>query len=202
MCKVAVDVNLDRPDLNREALIYPIENIEGVNGVDHYHGNFFLFPFDIRELKDDRLYKHFFGRVFSDTQILIKIPSHPYSPLKDREAFDEHVPSNITDAMDHARHQFKNNKQTWRAKYLLYNFPQGHKLSSSEIYEKSGDDEKLEMILIPITEEHAKLNHSNRNHWVGFTVARIDIDSNKKGRVLEDEAESELAAMFDNLMST
>lgn len=192
-------VNLDRPEMNREALIYPIQDIEGVNGVDHYHGYFFLFPFDIRALLDDRTHTWFKGREFSDTQVLMTIPAYPYSPLKDREQFDEHLSSNITDAMDHSRHLFEENKTTWRELHLLFTFPPDHKLSSHEIYDKAGEDEKLEMTLIPTETTHESFDFSNKASWVGFTVARVDVTANKKGRV-DGPEESELASLLDSLM--
>jgi hypothetical protein len=68
--------------------------------------------------------------------------------------------------MDDACHEFEENKASCCWKHLLLEFPAGHMISGKDIYEDAGDDEELELELIPILYSHLSLaNAQNTVHY-------------------------------------
>jgi hypothetical protein len=59
-----ITVNTDRPECNREVLVFPLQDIEGVKVGSHYFGYYIMFPMDIRYVLDNETIEHYKARVF------------------------------------------------------------------------------------------------------------------------------------------
>ena len=85
--------------------------------------------------------------------------------------------------MDDARHNFAGEKAERKFKHLLLSWSDDYKLSSKEIYADSGEDEELELELIPIEYSRADKSGTNQEYWAAWKVARTDIKAHKCGEV-------------------
>jgi hypothetical protein len=196
-----INVNIDRPEANREVLVFPLKEIEGVKPGSHYYGYYIMYPMDIRYILDDETIEHYKARVFSTNQVLLTVPAWPYSPLYNREEIRGNVQDIVTDAMDNARHWFEENKASRKCKHLLLEFPSGHALGGKEIYEEATDDEELEIELIPVVYSHRKIpNSTNTLHYAAWKVYRTDIRPTKQGKVDHKENKSKGAALLASIM--
>lgn len=192
-----IEVNVNRPEANREVNVYRLTNIPGVVKTEHrFHGYSIQIPVDIRWSLDEDEVDHYSGRVWKEDALLFRVPAFPYSALHNRDEIHRGGASEmVTIAMDDARHDFESGKDRRQWKYLLLQFPPGHTLSSKMIFEDAGDDEELDFDLVTVTYTHPKVpNYSNMEHWMHFTVARTDLRTTKRGRVEKPAKQSRMAA--------
>ena len=75
-----INVNIDHPEANREVLVFPLKDIKGVKTGSLYYGYYIMVPMDIRFILDDQTVNRYKAQVFADHQVLLAIPSWPYSP--------------------------------------------------------------------------------------------------------------------------
>jgi hypothetical protein len=147
-------VNTDKPEGNREAFVFPLKDMVGVKKGASYYGYFIMIPMDVRYILDDQTVEHYKARLFGNNKVLLTIPSWDYCPLYNRDEIAHQVDSNVTDAMDDARHAYEENKASRQWKNLLLEFPAGHVLSSKLIHNDAGDDEELELEIVPYKYNH------------------------------------------------
>jgi hypothetical protein len=197
-------VNIDRPEANREVFVFPLKNIDGVKSGTDCHGCCIVILMDVRFVLDDQTVKHYKARLFANNQVLLTVPSWDDSPLYNQDETVNQVDSNVTDAMDDARHAHEKNKATRRCwNHLLLEFPAGHELSSKLIYEDAGDDEELEFEIVPFHCSHAPApTVFNTHHCAAWMVARSDVRASKRGKVEHKENKSKAASLLANLMKT
>jgi hypothetical protein len=100
---------------------------------------------------------------------------------------------NVMHAMDDACHAFEENKASCCWNHLLLEFPAGHMMSGKDIYEDAGDDEELELELIPILYSHLSLsNAQNTVPYAAWKVARSNLRASKKGKIDQKNKSKEL----------
>lgn len=144
---------------------------------------------------DDLQVDMYKARIFSSNSVLLQVPAWSFSVLSNRDEFDGVVTPNLTNAMDDARHDFFANKEARKFKQIVLTFPKSYVLSAKDIYEDAGEDQELELEILPI-------KYSNQNkemhseHWAGFKVARIDLKAHKRGKVEAKEKKSKAAALL------
>jgi hypothetical protein len=190
-------VNVDRPELNREVFVFQVKDVPGIDGKSHYDGFEILHPLDVRWVLDDDQEDMYKARIFSSNSILLQVPAWSYSVLANHDEFDSIATSNLTNAMDDARHDFFANKEARRFKQILLNFPTGYVLSAKEIYADAGEDQELQLEILPIKYySNPGNNETNSEHWAGFKVARIDVKARKRGKVETPQKQSKAAALL------
>jgi hypothetical protein len=198
-----INVNIDRPEANREVFVFPLKEIDGVKTGTSCHGCHIMLPMDVRFILDDQTVEHCKARLFANHQVLLTVPSWDHSPLYNRDEIVDHVHDDVMNAMDDARHAFEENKATRRWKHLLLEFPGGHELSSKLIYEAAGDDDELELEIVPHCCSHKSAPTSfNTLHCAAWKVARSDVRASKRGKVEHKENKSKAASLLDNMMKT
>jgi hypothetical protein len=94
-----IHVNVDRPEANREVLVFPLKEIGWVKIGTSYYGHYIVITMDARFFLDDRTIEHYKARVFANHQVLLTIPFWPYCPLHNQEEIVEKVVCNVTDAI-------------------------------------------------------------------------------------------------------
>ena len=196
--QVEIKVDVNRPELNREVLVFPIKDVPGIDGKSHYDGFEILHQLDARWVLDDLQVDMYKARIFSSNSVLLQVPAWSFSVLANRDEFDGVVTPNLTNAMDDARHEFFANKEARRFKQILLSFPKGYVLSSKEIYDDSGEDQELELEILPI--KYSNPGNENKEmhseHWAGFKVTRIEIKAHKRGKVEAPQKKSKAAALL------
>ena len=198
-----ITVNIDRPEANREAFVFPLKQIDGVKLGADYCGCYIMIPMDVRFVLDDQTVEHYKARLFANNQVLLTVPSWDYSPLYNRDEIVNEVDANVTDAMDDARHAHEENKSTRRWKHLLLEFPGGHELSSKLIYDLAGEDEELDLEIVPFHCSHPSApNVFNTHHCAAWKVARSDVRASKRGKVEHEENKSKAASLLAKMMKT
>jgi hypothetical protein len=86
--------------------------------------------------------------------------------------------------MDDARHSYEKNKASRRWNHLLLEFPTGHELSSQVIYDDAGEDEELELEIVPFRYCHStNTDQFNSMHYAAWNVARSDVRTRARGRL-------------------
>jgi hypothetical protein len=199
MGSVEIMVDVNRPELNREVLVFQIKDIPGVDGKSHYDGFEILHQLDVRWVLDDLQVEMYKARIFSSNSVLLQVPAWSYySVLANRDEFDAVVTSNLTNAMDDVRHDFFANREAQRFKQILLTFPKGYVLSAKEINDESGEDQELEILPIKYSKNPGKNDkkETHSEHWAGFKVARIDIKAHKRGKVEVPQKKSKAAALL------
>lgn len=197
---VHIKVNITRPELNREVLIFPIVDIEG-DKHQVYQGYYLMIPMDARFVLDDPSKDYYKARIFSDKSILIQIPAWHYGILNNRDEIAAHVAENVTNAMDDARHAYVEAKDAREWKYLCLEFPDGHELSTKEIVSAEGDDEELLTLeIVPVTYKNPLDKKRDRtDYWAAWKVARTDIKAQKRGKVQTKKNVSQAASLLSGL---
>jgi hypothetical protein len=194
-------VNINHPERNREVLVFPLRDIEGLDqGTTRYYGYYIMHQIDIRHIADDPTVEFYNARVFTSNSLLLKVPAWPYSMLQNREEISAHVSTTVTDAIDDARHNFSQDKAAREWKYLVLDFPTDHHLSSKEIYDEAGEDEELELEIIPIVYSHPVIEGSGTQHWAAWKVVRTDLKVHKRGKIEVKSKKSKAAALLGNLL--
>jgi hypothetical protein len=162
-----IEANVERPERNREVLVFPIVDIPGEKN-QVFTGYYIMTPMDIRFVIDEPTISFYNARVFTNrSSVLIQLPGWLYSPLNDREEFKKHVTENVTNAMDDCRHAYYGDKIRREWKYLLLDFPDDHELSSKEINEEAVDEETLKLEVVPIVYKiMKKKKKSEKKSWV------------------------------------
>lgn len=203
MCSdaVVIPVNTDRPEDNREVQIFGLKDIDGLATGSQYFGYYIVHPMDLRYISRDQTIEHYKARVFTNNQILLTVPSWSFTLLMNRDEISPHVKPNVTDAMDDARHSFEDNKESRRWKHLLLEFPSDQTLSAKEIYVDAGEDEELELEIVPVTFIDDIDGKEKRVDFAGFTVARTDVRPLKKGKVEHKTNISKGAALLKSMLS-
>jgi len=182
-----ISVDINRPENNREVTVYQVDTLPGLKEGTYYQAYMVCLPADIRFILDEEIngtgtewYK---ARVFDkERKIMIRMPAWDYCQLHDRQEFQKSVHQTVTDGMDDARHKFVESK-TRKWKYLLLEFPVGHKLKSSVIYDYAGEKEELDCDMLEIDVQHKYLETISTVHYATWLVARTDVDPRKKGKV-------------------
>jgi hypothetical protein len=194
--QVEIKVDINRPELNREVFVFPLKDIKGIDGKSHFDGFQILHRLDVRWVLDDPQVEMYKARIFASNSVLLQVPAWSYSVMADREEFAATVTPNLTNAMDNARHEFFAHKVARRFKQILLTFPKGYVLSAKEIYEDSGEDQELELEILPIKASQ------NAEHWAGFKVARMDVKAHKRGKVEPTQKKSKAAALLAAAMGS
>ena len=194
-----ITVNTDRPECNREVLVFPLQDIKGVKVGSHYFGYYIMFPMDIRYVLDNETIEHYKARVFSANRVLLSVPAWPYSPLYNRDEIAGKVTDVVNNAMDDARHSFEENKTSRMWKHLILEFPSEQNLAGKEIYQDAGEDEELELEFVPFVYTHTKFpsGRSNTLHYAAWKVCRTDIRPTKRGKVDQKENKSKGASLLE-----
>jgi hypothetical protein len=198
---VRIEANIERPERNREVLVFPIVDIPGEKN-QVFTGYYIMTPMDIRFVMDEPTISFYNARVFTNKSVLIKLPGWLYSPLNDREEFKQRVTDNVTNAMDDCRHAYYEDKSRREWKYLLLDFPDDHELSSKEIIDEAVDDETLKLEIVPIAYKIFKKKKGPPQcltHWACWKVARTDVKSKKRGKVEPGKELSEAASLLADL---
>ena len=151
---------------------------------------------DIQFIADDPIVDFYKARVWTNSSLLLQIPSWSYSLLHNREEINATVHQNVTDAMDDCRHAFATNKASQEWKYLILDFPKDHQLSSKEINEEAGEEEELELEIIPINYTHPQIQGAGSQHWACWKVVQTDVKVHKRGKIVVKGAKSRAASIL------
>jgi len=201
-----IKVNTDHPEANREVMVYDIERVEGVGDNTNclFKGFWICLPIDIRFILDDHATTHWKARVFSSNTVMLSIQAWNYSHLHDRDQFEDKVDTNVLEAIDGSLNDYANEaadiKEGRKWKHLLLEFPSDIELAAKPIHANAGDDEKLELDLIPIEVTHPK--HKSLRYtsmYAAWKVARTDVKARKKGKVEKNDDISDAARLLEML---
>ncbi len=177
-----------------------MRDIKGLGQGAGYYGYYVMYQIDIRHIADDSTVKFYKARAFPSNSLLIKLPAWPYTILHNRDEIEAHVSTPVTDAIDDARHDFSQDKAAREWKYLVLDFPTDHRLSSKEIYDEAGEDEELELEIIPVVYSHPKIKGQGTQHWAAWKVVRTDLKVHKRGKIEVKSKKSKAAALLGNLI--
>ena len=201
---VTTEVDINCPEANREVMIFKAKDIPGVRDMlNYFFGYIILIPIDPRIIMDDTQTEWFKARVYTYNQVLLSMPAFDYTILKNREAVNKKLPNQfMCDAIDNGRIEYEQHSDERQMKHILLQFPSGHELSASEVYDEAGDDEALEPTMVPIKVKHQGLgNEKVSKTFVAFTVARTDVSPYKKGRLEAKTRESKTAQLLQATMA-
>ncbi|CAB9510059.1 unknown protein [Seminavis robusta] len=202
-----IKVNTERPEANREVMVYELDRIQGVGDKQNqlFSGFWIVMPIDFRYILDDDETTHWKVSVIAKNKLLLSIQAWNYSALHDRDEFKKCVTKNDLEAMDGAMHDLIDEKtcevyEDRKWKHLILEFEQDVHLSTKEIYDN--DVVELEPLLLPITVKHPKnpkLKYTSM--FASWKVARIDVKARKMGKVGKKEKKSNAARQLEALMN-
>jgi hypothetical protein len=202
---VVTEVNVDRPEANREVMIFRAKDIVGAKDeLCYFFGYVIVLPIDIRHIMDDDKVEWFRARVYTHNQVLLSYPAYTYALLNNREEIEAGIHKArmdpvIFDAIDDGRINFEDRRSHCEMNHILLKFPYDHHLSASDIYANAGEDEELEMKIFPVEYKHEKMRGTNIAHFASFTVARTDTKPYKKGKMEQKQAKSKGAQLLNTL---
>jgi len=186
-------------------MVYDIERIDGVGEKENtlFRGFWMCLPIDIRFILDDQSTEHWKARMFSRDTVLLSIRAWDHSQLNDRDQFEKSVSNNVLEAIHAAHHDLEeepnDKKEARKWKHLFLKFKSGVELSAKSINTQAGEDEKLNLKLIPVVVSHNKLSTTCTTMHAAWKVARVDVKANKKGKVEKKDDKSDAARLLDLL---
>jgi hypothetical protein len=178
-----IEVNKDFPEKHGELLVVPTKDIPGIDGKTFYEGFTIFHRVDPQWMLKYTEVEFLEGRLLSSNSILLKCPSTSYSVLHNKDEFDKGLNAYSTDALDNWRHSFFEDKRGREVQYLALDFGSDCELSAKKIHGKAGENEVLEMKIQNKSVFSKQLNLTFHEFWVSWTVARVDVLPNKKGKV-------------------
>jgi hypothetical protein len=198
-----IEVNIDSPEGNREVMVFPISDIPGVGKQAKwiYQGYFISFQFDIRFIRDDPKTRHVSCRIYSANELLLRLPSWPYSFVSnhDRDYLLTKLHPAIGNGIDECRNAYAASISARQWKYLILRFPEDHVLNVHHIFEDAGPEQWCELDIIPIKYETVRRGMTNMIHMVGFKIAREDVEGRKRGSVENQSEESDAAKLIASM---
>jgi len=216
-----INVDMNKPENNREVLVFQLDKIPGVGkeAKSTFSGFLIVVPADIRHYHRDTVTEWFKGRVFTDDSVYLQIPAYNFTLLSNRDEIKDRsdkIPNYdiVEEGLDDGRIQYLEQKARREFKSLRLQFPVPVKLSSSDINEGAGDDESLKMFFIPVEYKLGKMeveivkedgfaydvtvDRKNLVHFAGFVVARTDIRARKKGKTDTTTKKSAGASLLED----
>jgi hypothetical protein len=219
-----IQVDLERPENNREVYVYEVDEIEGVGPYTNkvYKGFYILFQVDVRYLRDDPKNSWYTLKVISPNQALFKMPGRHYAMQnnEDRDHLNQNLPEPVSRSIDKKRNDYAKRRNNGEAgfKYLVLTFPECQpgtevplELTTTPIYDKATDEQwaKYESFPIPFRKDLSKnavvssqacpacgsYPNVGKEVWGGFALAMKDNTPNQVGAV-DDAGESDVAAMI------
>jgi hypothetical protein len=172
------------PEENKGLFAFAIQDIPSVTDKDQMmHGYCIMVRIDFRyQLENGNTVDHFEAWVVGKNCVLIKVPAWPYAfwGNEDIEQLQKDgAPSHIIAGLKHARKKFEKERNDRFYKHILLEFGPEVKLSASAINVDAGPKEALYWEFYPV---RYTVNNSlgraatNSEHWVGFEVARTDLN--------------------------
>jgi len=199
-----IDVNTKCPEANREVIVCDLERIPGAGEEKDtlFKGFWMTLPIDIRFIADDESTTHWKARVFSSNTVLLSIQAWDYTHLNGRDQLENAVTENVLEAIDDSQHdcaaQPSDKKEARKWKHLFLKFSDEAELSAKSIHSNAGEDENLELELVPVAVEHPKLKGvSYTTMYAAWKVARTDIKARKKGKVEKKDDKSDAARLLE-----
>ena len=147
------------------------------------------------------------------------MPAWPYSLLHNRDGLvkslstmDKRTSDRIVASLDNGLHRSKNGENGEnKEKHILLNFNGDVRLTVKQI-NKNGGSVFLEpycfenIFIHPVVEQYA-VHHGDAvnpitKHWVVFTVARLDIEPRKRGRVTQVDSVGMLQQQFATMFTS
>jgi hypothetical protein len=182
---VRIDVDINYPAGNREGLVYPLTDIQGVDSKKHYCGYFVMVRMDLRHVMGDPNVEFYKASVHSPNCVKVTVPSWPCGPLHCRHEIAGNVDDCVTNAMDNARHACYADIEKRQWKHFYFVFLDDHGLPAKDICDDAGEDNnKLELEIVPIkTANLTEKGAMNLRHWAAWKVARVDISPMKRGKI-------------------
>jgi hypothetical protein len=177
-----------------------MKDMDGLEKGNQYYGYYIMYQMDIRHIVDDPSIEFYKARVFTSNSLLVKVPAWPYSVLYNRDEILKNVSTTVTDGLDDARHVFFQNKAAREWKYLILDFPKDHELSSKLIYDEAGEDEELELEIIPLVFSHPPIKGVGSQHWAAWKVVRTDLKVHKRGKMEVKSKKSKASGLLDGLL--
>ncbi len=82
---VRIDVDIKHPENNREGVIYPLTDIQGVDSKKHYCGYYIMHRMDLRYVMGDANVEFYKASVCSPNCVKVTVPSWPHDQLMCRD---------------------------------------------------------------------------------------------------------------------
>lgn len=199
---VDIGVDIKRPENNREFQIYSVLNFKGAGKAQRgntFAGYGIVLPMDIQWVKRNLPEDSYKARVLSANKIMITVPAWDYTQLFGVKPWDEaeHCDEQLVGGMQNARNNIDDEKGDRKWKTFVLHFPDGHKLSSKEIYLSAGQDEILSCDFVKVVSNTKK---NIFRYYAVWKVARVDVSAyklQKKNKTKKEmsEAEKKLAKL-------
>ena len=209
-----VFANTDEPELNIGLEgVYPVQDLDGVDGKSWFHGFTVVQEIDIRWIldhKDDseepEPYK---CRFVSHNCLEFTLPGPSYTLKNDRSVYEPFIPAPVLGSIDHDNHRLAEDaslvtgipKNKRKSKKILLVFPDFVRLSAKEIYKHEDDEDKKELFPTAISHSyyHSLMGKTNNDkHYLLWSIARLDVGPYKRGKVEKKEKKSRLKAAFSS----
>jgi hypothetical protein len=195
-----IHVDASHPTSNVPFLVFPVKDIEGVDGKSYYEGFAIFYQVDMRWIKENEEEDPYTGRVFGSNLLQFKCPAWPYSFLTMHDEIESQVPKNVLDTIEHSQHNYAENPKSSKFKTFMLEFPGGLELASKPIYLEAGENEDLEMDLIDLECDRMDGSSSTSSEmWGCWVVARTDTEFAKRGKVNVQEKKSKAALLLEKL---
>jgi hypothetical protein len=183
-----IRVNPVYPERNGPFMIFPVNDIEGVEANKVFPGFAILFEADVRHGFDSRndQVEYFSARTFPPNKVLIRVPSWPYCLYSnaDRAQLQASLNPNYMNALDSMRNNFFDNREQRMWRHYLLEFEPFHQLSARVIFRDASDDHNLPAKIIPIKYTHPQMKGIyNVKHYMCYSVARIEQGAKQYGAV-------------------
>ena len=214
-----VYANTKYPELNNGfESVHAAENISGKDSKSHYHGFTIITGADIRYILDhnpDSDPEPYQCKILTPNTLLFTLPSSNYCMYNDRNNWANQIESShpwVVNAIDDHNHQLADDfnpqytddpdptkgKFKRLTKKLLLVFPAFVELSAEVITMHEEDEDKAQIFPQQITNAYqfGAGNHQSYNSYLAWTVARMDVSKNKKGRVEHKSRASRLQSQF------
>ena len=199
-----IEVDVNRPENNREVFIIPMEGIEGNDKTTYYYGFGIALSVDMRHVADDITEDPYKAVLHNNSSILISMPAFPYSFLQE-ETFTDMKNKKLNLWHDHvmdAAHYYNNDKTDREVKHLLLQFPKECKLSVEPIMGDNDDGITLPMELFEQEIDHPKMIDVNNEYWMLWKIVRLDQKAKRKGKLNSQKQIGKTAQLFKGLKLT
>lgn len=186
-----MQVDTERPERNREFMIFAANDVVGIDNTTRYHGYYIFMPVDIRDIVSEKG-EPFEARIFTENSVLVKFSSFKQAFYNLSDELSDQVGEQMTATLDEARHKYHEERDTRQWIYIVLEFPSDHVLSVKEVNKNDNGDATLPygMCSLPYTVTLDGSTVQFFENFIVFKVVRSEKVARKRGKHLDDKPQS------------
>jgi hypothetical protein len=175
--------------------------LQSVRNTKNWHSGYMIvLPIDLRfyDAYPDLVW--FQAHCIDHNVVQLTIPAFDFDIVQRPDDIAREVDAYENEAFENGLNDFGRHFKDRKTHKIRLVFPRDHRLSSSEVFDKAGEEERLDYTILKLKTEHQaedqdsgrKIQLQTLKLYMLFKIARLDIPACKRGKFQEGNSGSEI----------